>query len=289
MGLFKQKICCICYTFGSGCNYAQFHFLDLYLWLANFKFFSKFCLGGHGSCDRSVTRVVLKTEWYLKSTTTTGRHAKATRWQHQMSNVTGKCDFPVWELACSRLRDSGEKSFSKKKCEKRAEAGERLACVASASVWFRSKEIPRKGVFRYWPREKWNESQKVKEGEGGGEGSFGFIEISPWTPSTRSKIQKKIILVSQTSPLKFISAPLKAKHFVGQLWQLMTASNVGARTQAWQAKWVVFKIPGFVCKRFLPFFPTPSRSFTYAIFRAVFDSRSSFFSPKPHRNAYYAG
>ena len=93
--------------------------------------------------------MVLKTEWYLKSTTTTGRHAEVTRWQHQMSNVTGKCDFPVWELACSRLRDSGGKSFSKKKCEKRAGAGERLACVASVSVWFRSKEIPREGDFRY--------------------------------------------------------------------------------------------------------------------------------------------
>ena len=30
-------------------------------------------------------------------------------------------------------------------------------------------------------------------------------------------------------------------------------------------------------------------SFTYAIFRAVFDSRSSFFAPKPHGNACYAG
>ena len=89
--------------------------------------------------------------------------------------------------------------------------------------------------------------------------------------------------------LKFISAPLKAKHFIGQLWQLMTASNVGARTQAWQTKWVVFKIPGFVCKRFLPFFPTPPGSFTCAIFRAVFDSCSSFFVPKPHRNDCYAG
>ena len=47
-------------------------------WLIS-KFFSKFCLGGLGSCDRSVTRVVLKTERYLKSTTTTGRYAKATR------------------------------------------------------------------------------------------------------------------------------------------------------------------------------------------------------------------
>ena len=72
---------------------------------------------------------------------------------------------------------------------------------------------------------------------------------------------KKHILGSHTRPLKFISAPLKAKHFIGQLWQLMTASNVGARTQAWQAKWAVFKIPGFVCKRFLPFFPIPSPLF----------------------------
>ena len=30
-------------------------------------------------------------------------------------------------VACSRLRDSGEKSVSKKKCEKRAGAGERQA------------------------------------------------------------------------------------------------------------------------------------------------------------------
>ena len=34
--------------------------------------------------------------------------------------------------------------------------------------------------------------------------------------------------------------------------------------------------------------PTP-RSFTSAIFRAVFDSRSLFFAPKPHGNACYTG
>ena len=39
----------------------------------------------------------------------------------------------------------------------------------------------------------------------------------------------------------------------------------------------------------LPLPPPPPRSFTYAIFRAVFDSRSSFFAPKPHGNACYAG
>ena len=68
----------------------------------------------------------------------------------------------------------------------------------------------------------------------------------------------KIILVSYTRPL-FRST--KANYFIGQLWQLLTASNVGALTQAWQAKRAVFKIPGFVCKRFLPFFPTPSPLF----------------------------
>ena len=35
--------------------------------------------------------------------------------------------------------------------------------------------------------------------------------------------------------------------------------------------------------------PPPLRSFTCAIFRAVFDSRSSFFASKPHGNACYAG
>ena len=92
---------------------------------------------------------------------------------------------------------------------------------------------------RFWPREKWNKSQKMKVGGEGGEG--------------RNINAVHVLLGSHTRPPKFISAPLKAKHF-------MTASNVGARTQAWQAKWVVFKIPGL---------PPPPRTFTCAIFRAV--------------------
>ena len=35
--------------------------------------------------------------------------------------------------------------------------------------------------------------------------------------------------------------------------------------------------------------PRSPHSFTYAIFRAVFDSRSSSFAPKPYGNACYAG
>ena len=63
-----------------------------------------------------------------------------------------------------------------------------------------------------------------------------------------------------------------------------------SQAKAWQAKWVVFKIPGFVCKRFLPFFLTPSPLFYLRhLSRGQFDSRSSFFAPKLHRNACYAG
>ena len=50
------------------------------------------------------------------------------------------------------------------------------------------------------------------------------------------------------------------------LWKLMTVSNFGACTQAWQVRWVVFKIVGFVCKHFLPFFPIPPHSFTHPTF-----------------------
>ena len=44
-------------------------------------------------------------------------------------------------IACSRLRDSGEKSFSKKKCEKRAGAGARQG--GGACTHFLN------GLFRY--------------------------------------------------------------------------------------------------------------------------------------------
>ena len=48
---------------------------------------------------------------------------------------------PPIRLACSRLRDSGEKSFSKKKCEKRAGAGERQGGGACTHFF--------NGLFRY--------------------------------------------------------------------------------------------------------------------------------------------
>ena len=80
---------------------------------------------------------------------------------------------------------------------RKAISGTMLACVASVSVWFRSKEWPRNGISVLAARE---------------------MKQEPKTESPRSP-----------------------------------------------------------------------RSFTYAIPRAVFDSRSSFFAPKPYGNACYAG
>ena len=85
-----------------------------------------------------------------------------------------------------------------------------LACVASVSVWFQSKERQRNGFSVLAAREM-KQERKMKVGGGGG-GGEGFLSSPP-----------------------------------------------------------------------------PPCSFTYAIFRAVFDSRSSLFAPKPHGNACYAG
>ena len=38
---------------------------------------------------------------------------------------------------------------------------------------------------------------------------------------------KKLYFAFTHAPMKFISAPWKDKHFIGQLWKLLTASNVG--------------------------------------------------------------
>ena len=85
--------------------------------------------------------------------------------------------------------------------------------------------------------------------------SFGFIESSPLT---RSKIHEKLFWF-HTRVL--FSAPRRSIILLVNYDSCWQHQNVGACTQAWQAKWAVFKIPGFVCKRFLPCFPTPSPLF----------------------------
>ena len=92
----------------------------------------------------------------------------------------------------------------------------RLACVASVSVWFGSKERPRNRILGFGRKRNKRRAKKWNWGEGKGEGE-GEGEVS------------------------FLSSP------------------------------------------------PPPRSFTYAVFRAIFDYRSSFFAPKPQGNACYAG
>ena len=95
-----------------------------------------------------------------------------------------------------------------------------------------------------------------------------------------------------TSVLKS-SFPLhrRPKLLLVNLWQLMTASNVSVHTQAWKVGGL--KIPGFVCKLFLPFFPTPPPpllpTLLLTLFCTVFDSHSQFLAPKPHGNTCYSG
>ena len=113
---------------------------------------------------------------------------------------------------------------------------------------------------------------------------FRFNEISPFLLFTRCFWNTKKLYFGSTSVLKS-SFPLhrRPKILLVNLWLLMTASNVSVRTQAWVGG---LKIPGFVCKLFLPFFPTlPPHSFSRIIFCTVFDSWSQFLASKQHGNA----
>ena len=87
------------------------------------------------------------------------------------------------------------------------------------------------------------------------------------------------------APLKFISAPRKDKLMTADDSIKCRCANSGMTDQVGS-----FQNRAVVCKRFLLSSSPPACSFTCVIFRAVFDSCSSFFAPsKPHRNACYAG
>ena len=119
--------------------------------------------------------------------------------------------------------------------------------------------------------------------------SFGFIEISPLPPSMRSKIQKK-------NHFGFTNASSKV-HFrstEGQTfyWSIMTADDsIKCRCansgMTGPSGWFSKSRGLSASVSFLSSSPPP-RSFTCVIFPTVFDSCSSFFAPKPHRNACYA-
>ena len=70
-----------------------------------------------------------------------------------------------------------------------------VACVASVSEQRKTEERD----SRFWPREKWNESQKMKVGGGGGEGRK-RLQTNPSILKTcvRQRTQRLIGSASQT-------------------------------------------------------------------------------------------
>ena len=114
--------------------------------------------------------------------------------------------------------------------------------------------------------------------------SFGFIEDFTINAVQAFQNTKKKYLGFTHAPLKFITAPRKDKHFIGQSSQLMTASNSGMRSQVGG-----FQNQGVCLQAFPSFLPHPLPAVLLAPFFAVFHSPSSFFARKPHRDACYAG
>ena len=112
---------------------------------------------------------------------------------------------------------------------------------------------------------------------------FGFIESSPLT---RSKIHEKLFWF-HTRVL--FSAPRRTIILLvnyDSCWQhempVRALRHDKPSGQFSESRGLSASVSFLSSPPSLPFF-------TCAIFRAVFDSRSSFFAPKPHGNACYAG
>ena len=115
--------------------------------------------------------------------------------------------------------------------------GQLLACIASVSVWFRSKESPRNGIFGFGGTRKGTRAKKWNWGR------RGMVRVTCAI--------FRVVFDSRSS--FFAPNPHETR---AKKWNLAGRGMVRV---------------------------------TCAIFRAVFDSRSSFFAPKPHGNACYAG
>ena len=113
--------------------------------------------------------------------------------------------------------------------------------------------------------------------------SFGFIESSPLT---RSKIHEKLFWFHRRV---LFSAPQRSIILLvnyDSCWQHQMSVRALRHDRPSGRFSKSRRLSASVS--FLSS-PPPLRSFTCSIFRAVFDSRSSFFAPKPHGNACYAG
>ena len=108
---------------------------------------------------------------------------------------------------------------------------------------------------RFWPREKWNESKKMKEGGGGGERRKKRPNNFSWS----------IITADESTKCRWTNS------------RMTDPSGWFSKSRG------LYTSVSFLSS------PPPPRCFTYTIFRTVFDSRPSFFAPKLHGNACYVG
>ena len=113
--------------------------------------------------------------------------------------------------------------------------------------------------------------------------SFGFIESSPLT---RSKIHEKLFWFHTRVLFSASRRSIILLVNYDSCWQRqmsVRALRHDRLSGRFSKSRVLSASVSFLSS------PLPLRSFTCAIFRAVFDSRSSFFAPKPHGNSCYAG
>ena len=90
-------------------------------------------------------------------------------------------------------------------------------------------------------------------------------------------------------PLKFISAPQKAKHYF--YWSILTADDsikCRCANSSMTGQVGGFQNPGFFCLQEIPSFlshPLPAPLLVPFFVRSLIYSCSLFFAPKPHGNA----
>ena len=115
------------------------------------------------------------------------------------------------------------------------------------------------------------------------------VEVGLWIPIV-SGISDSLscILDSKTQDSGFLTG-LRSKRFRGKGFSVLTAREMKREQKIKEGEGKGKE--GLRKGRKVSFLssPTPPLCFTCAIFRAVFDSCSSFFAPKPYRNACYAG
>ena len=158
-----------------------------------------------------------------------------------------------------------------------------LGCVACVSGNFRSKERPRSGIFGFDCARNETRAKKWKiviVDTTVAPALYVVGQYYSWALSIRIRIflNPRNFSFADLGCVACVSGNFRSKERPRSgIFGFGCARNE-TRAKKWKRGW------GGKGRKLLPHPLPPS-----AIFRAVFGSRSSFFSPKPHGNAHYAG